>query len=52
MTVNLHVLLNIHPAAHRYKLEMTPAVPQLAASRSEDVCLFLCLQGYIEVNDS
>jgi len=52
MTVNLHVLLKIHPAAYRCKLEVIPTVPQFAVSRSDDVCLFVCLQGYLEVNDS
>jgi len=52
MTVNLHVLLKIHPAAYRYKLEVIPTVPRFAVSRSDDVCLFVCVQGYIEVNDS
>jgi len=52
MTVNLHVLLKLHPAAYRYKLEVIPMVPQFAVSRSDDVCLFVCVQGYNEVNDS
>jgi hypothetical protein len=52
MTVNLQVLLKIHPAAYRCKLEVIPTVPRFAVSRSDDVCLFVCLQGYIEVNDS
>jgi len=52
MTVNLHVLLKIHPAAYRFKLEVIPTVPRFAVSRSNDVCLFVCVQGYIEVNNS
>jgi hypothetical protein len=52
MTVNFHVLLNIHPAADRYKLEVIPTVTRFAVSRSDDVWLFVCVQGYIEVNDS
>jgi hypothetical protein len=52
MTVNLDVLLKIHPAAYRCKFEMIPTVPRFAVSRSDHVCLFVCLQGYIEVNDS
>jgi len=52
MTGNLHVLLKIHPAAHRYKLEVIPTVPRFAVSRSDDVGLLVCVQGYIEVNDS
>jgi len=52
MTINLHVLLKIHPAAYRCKLGVIPMVPRFTVSRSDDVCLFVCLQGYIEVNDS
>jgi len=52
MTVNLHVLLKIHPAAYRNKLEVIAIVPRFAVSRSDDVCLFVCAQGNIEVNDS
>jgi len=52
MTVNLHVLLKVHPAEYRYKLEVIPKVPRFAISRSDDVCLFVCVQGYIEVHDS
>jgi hypothetical protein len=52
MTVNLHVQLKIHPAAYCYKLEVIPTVPRFAVSRSNDVSLFVCVQGYIEVNDS
>jgi len=52
MTVNLHILLKIHPAAYRCKLEVIPTVLQFAVSRSDDVCLFVCWQGYIEVNDN
>ena len=52
MTVNLHILLKIHPAAYRCKLEVIATVPRFAVSRSDDGCLFVCLQGYIEVNDS
>jgi hypothetical protein len=52
MTVNLHVLLKIHPVAYRYNLEVIPTVPQFAVSRSDDVCLLVCLQGYVEVNNS
>jgi hypothetical protein len=52
MTVNLHVLLKIHPAAYRCKLEVIPTVPRFAVSRSDDVCVFICLQGYSKVNDS
>jgi len=52
MTVNLHVLLKIHPAVHRYKLEVIATVPRFAVSRSDDVCLCFSVQGYIEVNDS
>jgi hypothetical protein len=43
MTVNLHVVLRIHPAAYRYKLEVIPTVPRLAVIRSDDVCLFVYL---------
>jgi len=52
MTVNLHVLLKIHPALQRYKLEVTPTLPRFEVSRSDNVCLFVRVQGYIEVNDS
>jgi hypothetical protein len=52
MTVNLHILLKIHPAAYRCKLEGIPTVPHFAVSRSDDVSLFDYLPGYIEVNDS
>jgi len=52
MTVNLHILFKIHPAVYHWKLEVIPMVPRFAVSRSDDVCLFVCLQGYIEVNDS
>jgi len=52
MTVNLHVLLKIHPAVYHYSVEMIPTVPRFAVSRSDDVCLLVCVQGYIEVNDS
>jgi len=52
MTDNLHILLKIHPAAYCEKLEVIPTVPRFAVSRSDDVCLFVCVQGYIEVNDS
>ena len=52
MTVDLHVVLKIHPAAYRYKLVGIPMVPRFAVSRSDDDCSFVCVQGYIEVNDS
>jgi hypothetical protein len=52
MTVNLHVLLKIHPAAYSDKLEVIPTVLGFAASQSDDVCLFVSLHGYIAVNDS
>jgi len=52
MTVSVHILLKIHPAAYRCKLEVIPMVPRFVVSRSDDVCLFVCLQQYIEVNDS
>jgi len=52
MTVNLHVLPKVYPAAYRCKLQVIPMVPQFAVSRSDVVCLFGCLQEYIEVNDS
>jgi len=52
MTVNLHVLFKVYPAAYCCKLQVIPTVPQFAVSQSDDVCLFVCLQGYIEVNDS
>jgi len=52
MTVNLHVLLKIHPAAYRYKLEVIPTVLRFAVSRSDDVCLCVCVQRCIQVNDS
>jgi len=52
MTVNLHVPLKIHSAADLYKLEVIPTVLRLGVSRSDDVCLFVGVQGYIEVNDS
>jgi len=52
MTVNLHVLPKVYPAAYRCKFQVVPMVPQFAVSRSDDVCLFVSLHGYIEVNDS
>ena len=52
MTVNSHILLKLYPAAYRCKLHVIPTVPWFAASRSDDVCLFVCLQGYLQVNDS
>jgi len=52
MSVNLHVLLKIHPAAHRYTLEVIPTVPQFAVSRSDEVWWFVCVNGNIAVNDS
>ena len=52
MTINLHVLFKIHPAVYRYKLEVIPTVPRFAVSRLDDVSLFVCVQEYIEVNDS
>jgi len=52
MTVILHVLLKIHPAAYGYKLEVIPTVPRFAVSRCDDICLFVCVQGYTEVIDS
>ena len=52
MTVNLHVLLKINRPANLYKLEVIPMVPRFAVSRSDDVCLFVCVQEFIEVNDS
>jgi hypothetical protein len=52
MTVNLHIVHKIHPAAYRYKLVVIPTVPQLAVIRSDHVWLFVCVQGYIQVNNS
>jgi hypothetical protein len=52
MTVNLHILLKMHPDTYRYKLELIPMVLRFAVSRSYDVCLFVCVQRNIEVNDS
>jgi len=52
MTVNLHILLKVYPAAYRCELQVIPTVPRFALSQSEDVCLFVCLPEYIEVNDS
>jgi len=53
MTVNkLQVLLKVYPAAYRCKLQVIPSVPRFAVSWSDDVCLIVCLQGYIDVNDS
>jgi len=52
MTVNLHILLKVYPAAYRCKWQVIPTVSQFAVGRSDDVCLFVCLQRYIEVNDS
>jgi hypothetical protein len=42
MTVNLHILLKIDPAAYCCKLHVIPTVPHFAVSRSEDVCMFDC----------
>jgi len=52
MTVNLHIVLKIHPAAYRCKLEVIPIVPRFAVSWSDDHRLFVCLQRYIDVNHS
>jgi hypothetical protein len=41
LTVNLHILLKIHPAAYRCKLEVIPTVLVFAVSVSDNVCLFL-----------
>ena len=38
MTVNLQVVLKVHPPVHRCKLEVIPTVPGIAVSRSADVC--------------
>jgi hypothetical protein len=42
VTVNLHVLLKIHPAAYCCKLEVVSTVPRFAVCQSDDVCLFVC----------
>jgi len=42
MTVNLHVLLMVYPAAYRCELQVIPAVLLFAVSPSDDVCLFVC----------
>jgi len=52
MTVNFPDLPKKHPAPYRSNMEVIPTVLQFAVSRSDDVCLFVCLHGYIEVNDS
>jgi len=52
MTVNLHVLLKVYPAAYRCKLQVIAMVLRCAVGRSDDDCLFVCLQGYIDVNNS
>jgi hypothetical protein len=52
MTVNLHILLKIHSAAYRCELEVIPTVRRFAVSPSDDVCLLVCLQEYMKVNDS
>ena len=52
MTVNLHILLKINPAAYHCKLQVIPMVPRFAVSQSDDVCLCVGLQGFIEVNNS
>jgi hypothetical protein len=52
MNVNLHVLLKIHPAAYRYNSELIPTVPRFAVGRSDNIGLFVCVQGYIDVNAS
>jgi hypothetical protein len=41
MTVNLHVLVKIHPAAYRCELEVIPMVLRFAVSRSDGVCVFV-----------
>jgi len=42
MTVNLHVLLTIYPAAYGCKLQVIPIVQQFAVSQFDVVCWFVC----------
>jgi len=42
MTVNLHVLLKIYPAAYSCNLQVIPMFLQFAVSRSDVGCLFVC----------
>jgi hypothetical protein len=51
MSVNLHVLPKLYPAAYSCKLQVIPTVPRFAVSWSDVFCL-ICFQEYIEVGNS
>jgi len=46
MTVNLRILLKIHPAAYRWKSQVISMVPRFAVSQSDDLCLYLCKDSW------